>query len=172
MTLLKLVMDSDRRYLKIAAKDGSQFFYCGTKEDFMENYSDYNKDCKAEAIFQMKKAKDRLKNLLKKGASTVADYAGKHPGECSVEGYMEYLRSYFSAVVSTEEKRQRRKEYLENYKRLQNREVVESFPASEAIDEDCLVVYIEGNEVGKYWDLAEQDGKPHLSFSSGETEEG
>lgn len=144
-------LDGDR-IVKIGAKGGTSFFYCGDVETFLENIEEYSNDCYTIAKRMRDRAWIHLEPYLEK------------PSKATNQNYSMWLE---------ELSKRARAAYITNlrfseFKPLVNRDILESFVASKAADDERPLVFtIEGYERGKYWTIDDAKGKDKFAIGIG-----
>ena len=147
-----LSMLDGTRIVKIGAKGGTSFFYCGDVETFLENIEEYSNDCYKTAKRTRDRAWLRLEPYLQK------------PSEVTNQNYSMWLeeldkRSHVAHVTNFR---------FNEFKPLDERDILDSFIANETADKQRpLVIIVEGYERGKYWTLDAAEGKDKFAIGIG-----
>lgn len=150
--------------LKVGAKSG--FFYCGTVEDFLDHIDEYSFCAERRANGAVRKASAALKDGINSNM-TPGEYARSHLTveeprvKLSSEGYIKYLDSYFSGVEKLMQNVMRAEEAKLEFQHFRYRNVLRMEKTT--LEENCYVMVLSGNEVGKFWELSDANGSC-LSF--------
>ena len=166
--LLQLLKSTKHKSVKIGAENGTGFFYVGSVDNFITNIERVDAACHMAADHRVRNCKTRMERLLKNcptpGMFSARLLAKGRVNEITAEGYNSLLNEYFGKVRSLDEETKRAEELLEHYTTIELRTVVTCFEADPDVDEDCLVIIIEGWELGKYWMLEEAKEGEEVSF--------
>lgn len=163
-------MPKDGR-LKVGAKSG--FFYCGTVEDFMEHMDEYSFFAERRTNGAVKKARAALKNALE-AAPTPGDYARNNLSveeprvKLSSAGYSAHLDLYFDGIEKLMRNVMRAEEAKLAFQQFRFRDVIRA--EKTALEENCYVLVLSGEELGKFWELSDAKGTC-LSFDTEEEED-
>ena len=124
--------------VKIGANNGSGFIWCGTvKDDIWSILDDETKKSYKSLKTDLKQAEKRVKSQI--------DYVKRVKPK-----YKESEKDRLKQLV---EIRYMLKDFYENFKPLQDREVVEIYDSVYEYGVDIII--IKGNERGKWWTCAE-----------------
>ena len=164
MTLKELLetMEPDRR-IKIGARDGSSFFYCGNPADVLVTFDPdakcfgwYDKiihDTFERTIENNKKNvdavyTDMLDKLKKRGFSI---------NQKSFTDFMRYVMQsgMGDGAIKSERNLEKAINNLKNTKPLMDREVLDHFDCDAVADDGVYAIVVEGFEYGKYWTFDE-----------------
>lgn len=162
--------------LKVGAK--SSYFYIGTAGDFTERIGEYSLAARSRAEQLADKAHAKLVRILSNRV-TPSDYAGSVvngkkegvKGDLSVQGYLDWVESYFASIKAQIAACENADSALKRFVPLDQREVV-SMTKSDT-DENCWNMVITGYEQGGYWMSKEADARnSRLSFGESLDSEG
>lgn len=157
--------------LKVGAKSG--YFYCGTVEDFLEHMDEYSFFAERRANGAIKKARAALKAAYESNASP-GEYARNNLTieeprvKLTSEGYAKFLDSYFDGIEKLMRNVMRAEEARLEFKQFRFRNIIRLEKTS--LEENCYVMVMSGEEVGKFWELTDANGCA-LSFATAEEEE-
>ena len=144
--------------VKVGAKNGTSFIFCGTASEFIAKSSTleleyYNKAVNAvvnarkylnRGIEAYLSPKDYIKTMYEEsGGTDVGTY----------EHYIETLQRYFKKANNRKQRLTEVEDILENRTALLTRKVVDVYPS--ITEENTLILIIEGNEIGTFWDSEE-----------------
>lgn len=130
--------------IKVGARDGTGFFYCGDVKTIRENIEEYSRVCHVTARKMKERSYRRLMTSCKIGA------AGNFQ-----DSHLWLKRMKRDAVAAYKYDDQ-----YTNFKDLAKRAVLDIFEANEVADEDKpTVILVTGYEYGTYWTLAEAKEK-------------
>ena len=151
--------------IKVGSK--SNYFYCGTVQDFIDHIDEYSYFALKRADASLKKAKRLLKNALDMSISP-SDYARSllenetvFPIAPSANGYLEYLDNYFHQINKLSERCRRALEIKAAFKDFKYRDVLR-LELSTA-EPNCYVLILSGEENGGYW-MTSDAKDSNLSF--------
>lgn len=168
---LKTVLtDTPHEFVKIGAKDGSGYFYAGKPDVFLKHMNEYSDGCLNWADNRVQTSFHQIELIMPSVGMTWDEYRAecrKTMLRANKKDFSDRLSAAQKRLTALSESLRRRLMDRSQFKRLDERSVVEKFDADPAVDEDCLVVIVDGCENGGYWMLSEaQDGEP-LSFGFG-----
>lgn len=156
------------RTIKIGARNGTAFFYVGKAGDFIKKGSEYsagiyNDVCKTisdiETYFLTTYEKDYSDNRtiaeklivaydqIKEAVPEVVvgnEAKLKYAFPKNMEVFVNSVKSKINTLVFN-------RKYKAAWVELLDRTVDEVFYADEAVDKDCIVVMVDGNENGYFW---------------------
>lgn len=142
--------------IKIGAKKGTNYFYIGTSQDYIEHQEVYEAQLWDYNSYRMRKAKTVL-HELSQNFPTPETYIKRNP-KATAADFMKAIDQWFNDY-------RRRKQIYDNwadrmrtYTALQNRTVIDTYKAS-GFDEGYTVVIVDGAEQGSYW-TADEVTKP------------
>ena len=141
--------------LKIGAADGSGWFYCGTVEDYMDNYGRYDREAREYAYDKKQRALAARDILIKAGLTPQAyiKHALQYGLDFDLDGYLAALAEWFRDVQTKVRSFETAKDYSDHFKALHMRPVVSVEKAEEP---DCIRVLVIGTEYGAFWET--EDG--------------
>lgn len=160
MTLIEFLGQQDpEQRVKLGAKDGNSFFYCGTVKDLIQRQGDYDEiiyNHWARAVSKIWKA---LENAYSDASASVSKV--KYP--FYRPEFEEALKKLARAdggkellwLIKAEQKYDKYSDRKNTTKPLGDREVVDSFMADDVADEGILAIMVEGAENGQAWVYAE-----------------
>ena len=143
--------------VKIGAKHGTGWFYCGTAKRFLNNLAKY--DGEIRSYWQ-----NRLYTAWKKLGEAVEN----RPEMTQTDR----LRTWSKNIIAKCDRVERFTEINRNYIPIDEREVHSVRPADKSIDEETVNIVIAGYEEGKFWTFDEaKRAKKYLSMKEGEEDE-
>lgn len=152
MNFADFVESGDERNVKIGAKDGSAFFYCGSLTKLKYSLDIIDDNLQNWYLQRVEETKAKLQRALNREWSPAVYASCRYRRSGTVGTYEEYLKAvqaYFAELEKIRREHQTAKEKCENREPLYLREVYEFY---ESIDEPgTLIVIITGDETGKYW---------------------
>ena len=155
--------------IKVGSKESSCFWYVGTADDMLKNLQVYNAYCDLHIDTVRSNAENNLKHALAE-FPTPAVYAkcelGCKKPDLTAEGYMAALNSWFADIIRLNEKKEQKVKWDEEYKRIDEREVVEAVMSDPGADPDVMRITVRGHEHGKYWMFCEAPRVPSCAFAS------
>lgn len=147
----------DYCHIKIGSSNGNGYFYYGTIGDWRKNGNDYSDELKDHMYSRYLKS---LKNSNDTIQSFCRNIIAKSENGVVPEKYISTIENYFGRISKMVNAKNNTKKWYDNFVPVSDREVVEFFDADMAIeDEDCMILIVEGNESGKFWDGNEAHGK-------------
>jgi len=170
--LMKILKDTTCKNVKVGAKDGSGFFYAGTVNNFIENFDMIDKACKKEAKDTANRRKEELDKLCS-SAPTPEMWARKCVARDNLDDlncarYEQNLGRHFHKIAHAAEAAKLAKDRNKYYAKLGSRNVIDCYASN--MDEDCVIIIVEGYEVGKYWTLDEAPEGQAVCFDISEPE--
>lgn len=156
MTLAdQLCFIDDDQIIKIAAADGNAFFFAGRAAVFKRNLMIYNLAARADAETAARNARRIYE--ARRAAPPLRQYYD------SDEDHKRAIKAWRTEMKKRESYMTRKDKYLAEYQPLREREVLDVFTADSLVEPDATtVIYIDGEEIGRYWMVseAEQRGEP------------
>lgn len=152
MTLLEL-KDKKIKNVKIGAKGGSGFIYCGKPGLIDFDYlNDQMRERNQSALIS---ASHRYSSIKQKKVSTSTYIAEceKKNAPISFEGYMKYLQQYFAQIKTAIDGVERANKRIADYEPLETREVVEKYKS--ITEPSTTIVLFDGTEQGSAWTTEE-----------------
>lgn len=160
MTLKEALKHIDEN-VKIGAKGGSSYFYCGDAKVLKGNLHFVNGCVKKATEKRFEAAEARVRALIRnenigmagylkhcaKGLEKIEDFAP------TMEGFMEYLAAHMEKTIKTAKAVAPHREKVEQYKSLGDRQVLEAYMSVTEMNTVCVL--IEGRENGWFWDADE-----------------
>ena len=134
--------------IKVGAKGGTNFFYIGTSEDFLDHVEGYEELIWDYNNARMRGAKARL-FTTSQNFPTPETYIKRNPKAKSTD-FLKALDQWFNDYRRRKAIYEEWADRMRSYTALQNRKVVESYKAT-GLDEDYTIVIVEGAERGSYW---------------------
>lgn len=181
----KLIYYPRRSQIKIGAVDGSNYFYCGTVGDWLDNEKQYSAQTLADLTEFAQKQRDIHAELCGRvpdiparlramtlgeiideivQTETDADFRGSNR---SALGFFSVASRWIRQISDARTKAQKAAQRAESFVPFGEREVDSIFFASGAAEpEETLVFKIDGGEYGEYWTMDEAKGKSPLSVRS------
>ena len=171
--LKKVLSNTEHKNVKIGAENGSGFFYAGSIVNYLDNIERVDKACHLAAKQNVSRHKDRIDRMCRNCPTPEAFarrcLARDEQEKMTSENYSQFLDAYYKKLCSVSEETQKAEDILNNWKVLAQRKVVRCDDS--IADEDCLVVIIEGYELGRYWTLDEVPKGEEVCFSLDEDEQ-
>lgn len=157
MTLQALLKTKDPELkIKIGAADGTGWFYCGTVEDYLDNYGRYDLEVLEYTFDRKKKAQEARDSLIRAGFNPVK-YVKRELQfnrlSFTLDGYMASLAEWLHTVEIKSKTYAAACDAYDNYRSLHTRPVMSAENAEET---NCIRVIVPGTEHGGYWET--QDG--------------
>lgn len=159
-------LEPDKK-IKIGAKAGSGFFFCGTAGDFCENVEVYDVLVNKETMRRYNRAARTFARYMSGEPGSLSAYvrrANKYNEDFSLDGYMDFLRDYFRACQMRKALLEKRTFERDTYKALAARLLLESYEADKNADEGVLCILTQGYEEGKYW--MHKEAKEPIGFGT------
>lgn len=160
--LLRLPMECG---LKVGSKTG--YFYCGTVEDFSTHMDEYSYFCMKRADTLVAKANRRLESAIAADASpsayVKATLGDPKKSQLSARSYMDFLDAYFRSVDAQTEKAMKARDARAKFHPLRERDVVRL--EKSAIEDNCYILVLSGEEFGNYWELSDAKNS-NLAFGN------
>lgn len=171
MKIAKALKDYDPdKLLKVGAKNGSGFFYCGTVGDFLENMEDNSDLLRKHAISILQAAKRRLNQRISNPPTidrfTREQLRGDGNPNLTFQNYRFYVEHWFSGVYGLKQAADNHEQRYDAFKPLDKRDVVEVRESLAAADPGVTALIIEGYELGRYWTMDEAAGKSYIAFAN------
>ena len=166
--LVEILNATKHKYVKIGAGTGNGFFYVGSVDNFQKNLNRITKACKKAAQHEIDQKKARFEKLCAE-YPTIEDFAKEYglsdkKDELTAENYISLLDRHFARIRKASESWALSQDNFSKFKPMTRREVIrydDSF-----VDEDCLIVIVEGYELGKYWMTSEASTDMEVGFST------
>ena len=182
MTVEEYIRNTKAPYIKLGAKDGNSFIYCGTPKDFIEFAADFteNEPIRLEENFkklthELKRFPAAYKRLMKRNYLAFKKdkiYPPKEIDKKSDISKYKNAQEYVHYLVLTREmdhkklvvRFNRAEKALKVYKPIMEREIVETYPSilTNKYGYKDEIVVMTGLEIGKYWDLDEYENGGEL----------
>lgn len=178
MTVKEYIETTKKPYIKIGAKNGSSFIFCGDPKKFMEFEQEYNPKERQRLISIVIKLENELENFYPNYKKIIFRQYKEYKKYKINGGNNKNFKKYKTVAEYVEHlKRLREKDYerLESslkrntkyrdiFTDISTREVKEVYPSILTnkygfIDE---IVLFKGYETGKYWDLDEYENGGEL----------
>ena len=158
MKIKEILKDYPEDYnLKIGAKDGNGYFYCGTVGDWLQNGDSYSDTLKENIRTKLIKYKNTCESLILNFCKDILK--DSESGHITTGNYSETLEAQILNISRGINTKNNAKKRLNSYVRINDREVVETFEADLAVEyPECLTILVKGTESGKYWCTEEHDG--------------
>lgn len=159
-------LEPDKK-IKIGAKAGSGFFFCGTAGDFCENVEAYDVLVNRETMRKYNKAVRNFARYMTGEPGSLSAYvrqADKNGEEFSLSGYMDFLQCYFRACQMRKGLLTRRTFERDTYKALAARLLLEAYEQDKTVEEGVLCILTQGYEEGKYW--MHKEAKSPIGFGN------
>ena len=136
------------------------YFYIGTVGDFRQRQAEISGILYQKLQDWTEKKKNVYETRLKRPPSIekFVHQQELRSRDFSVDAYLEYLNLWLAGardLLSAVERSQQREA---RFKPLSKRQVRDVYEADEVVDPDCLVVIIDGDDLGAYWFTS--DDKP------------
>lgn len=171
--LVEILNATKHKYVKIGAESGNGFFYVGSVDNFQKNLNRITKACKKAAQHEIDQKKARFERLCAE-YPTIEDFAKEYglsdkKDKLTAENYISLLDRHFARIRKASELWALSQDNFSKFKPMTRREVIrydDSF-----VDEDCLIVIVEGYEFGKYWMTSEAASDMDVGFSTDEDED-
>ena len=159
---------SNEQKIKIAAKNGSSFFFVGEVNDLIQNMPAYNEACFKHARRKAKHKANVLAEMIQSPPTMERYFQENYLSDTgmTVDDYLEFCRLYFEKYKSAKEASVSEHERYKNYVSLADREVVDQFEADPSVEENTIVIYVDGYELGAYWSFDEVKDDPFRLNSS------
>lgn len=149
--------------VKIGAKDGSGFIYCGLLKDL--NAEDVNNELIGAAADGIKYQDERL-DIIRRNGANLSAYFDKMISDAKRENKKELPPFHIGDYITYLEKRVERmayhyaqaeelRDYIRKLKPFLKREVVEMYESIDPDDPDTMIVIVEGVERGESWTTGE-----------------
>lgn len=164
--------------IKIGAENGSSFFYVGVVEDLLNNLSQYDEKDHKHYDDRVNNVERRLQVALNKDTS----YSGfakrqyndwknkKRKPIFDVDSYNVFLKKHSESIQKLFESLVKEKTIRFERKKLGVREVINTFVADTNVEPVmCIVIIIEGDECGVFWDTNESPNS-QMSFGTSDSE--
>ena len=133
--------------LKIGA--AASYFYIGTVWDYLAREKEIDAEVRRYYKNKRKAREEERKTLLERDMGINTYAAGcKEP---NLEGYLTRITGWFGQVRIANRRLEKAKLDISRYVSIYNREVVRCEKADPVIEPDCIIIVVEGNEVGKFW---------------------
>ena len=134
--------------IKVGAKNGTNFFYIGTCEDFLDRIEGYEEKILDYNNARLRGAKARF-YTTSQNFPTPETYIKRNPKAKSTD-YLKALDQWFNDYRRRKQIYEEWAEWMRTYTALQNRKVFDSYAAT-GYDEGYTIVLVEGQERGSYW---------------------
>lgn len=164
----------ENQLVKVGSKDGSSWFYIGTKKVLIGNDLIYDAEIENWLKDRLDTAKKTLNDKMKCEPTYFNFTKGEidkflNGGICdlSIEKYHEYVQRYWKGIMTRARTVIKREGAIKTQIPLLSRPVVS---ADESIKGDGIRIVIEGTEEGRFWDKEEADelGKTFCLSRGGE----
>ena len=164
--LTKVLSNTKYKNVKIGAENGSGFFYAGSVDNYLKNTDRVDRACHLAAKQSVSRRKARIETLCK-NCPTAETYIRKSLSRndaenMTAENYLKFLDKYFNTVRNVTKEMQKAEELLAHWEPLAQRRIVRKEEST--VDEDCLIVIINGYEQGSYWMLEEAPKGEEVCF--------
>lgn len=173
--LIEVLSKTKHKYVKLGAENGNGFFYAGKVNTLLKDTYKVDKVCHLAAKKAVTKYTNQLDRLCRyypaPGEYAMTLIKNNAADEISAEHYLKFLDKHFNKIKSTSAALGTAKDMLEHYKCLESRKVIRCEEANDTVDEDCLVIIVEGYERGKYWMLNEAEPGKEIGFDISEDSE-
>lgn len=152
MTINTVLEDySGETKLKVGSLSG--FFYIGTVADFCERTEEVDRELRAILVKKRKERTAAREALLQREVSMNA-YA-RRTNTPTLEGYLVSITKWLEQVRQVSQTVAKAEKAIESYVRLERRNVLKTYHADTAIEGNCVIVILEGSEVGGFWTTGE-----------------
>ncbi len=166
----EVLMEMPKDYkIKIGSVGGNGFFYMGTNTDMLRQMKTYDRKAKDHirkthtgALNTYLVVRDNLPNFEK----FKAYQKRKNLSAVSNLDYTKYRNAWMKKLDRTYKRKLETEEHLKNYVELPKRQIIDQFEAINGIDEDTMVIILDGYEIGKYWSFDEAKSLPAIMFSN------
>lgn len=149
--------------VKIGAKDGSGFIYCGLLKDL--NAEDVNDELIGAAADGIKYQDERL-DIIRRNGANLSAFFDKMISDAKRENKKELPPFHIGDYITYLEKRVERmayhyaqaeelRDYIRKLKPFMKREVLDMYESIDPDDPDTMIVIVEGNETGPAWTTSE-----------------
>lgn len=145
--------------VKIGAKDGSGFMYCGTMADL--NPEDVNNELIGIAAESIQYQDERLSIVRRNGASLpaffdkmIADARNANKAtlpEFRIGDYLNYLEDRAKQLAFHYARGVELREYVKGLRPFMNRKVVDMYESIDKDEPDTMIVIVEGTENSAAW---------------------
>ena len=154
-TLPEVIKDiPDGKTVKIGAKDGSGFFFVGSKEYLAEHLDDISDRVWNETVRMKNQAEKEFQTYRTGNAASIKIYINrelrKDEPNFTAEGYIKFLSAFFHTLDVKRGTMVRRVNDWGKYIHLEAREVVDVYEADPVVD-DAVNIIVTGTELGAYW---------------------
>lgn len=152
MNFADFVENGEEMNVKIGAKDGSAFFYCGTLTRLKYSFDIIDDNLQNWYMQRVEDTKAKLQRALNRewSPSVYASCRYRRSGTVGTyEEYMKAVQAYFAELEKIRREHISAKEKCQNREPLYLRTIYEFYPS---IDEpNTTIIIITGDEPGKYW---------------------
>ena len=145
---------SPNQKVKIGAKQGTGWFYCGTAKRFLDNVTEYDAEIRNKWTAIVAKAWHNLERAMEQRRGLVA---------------IDDIRRWAKNIVQKCDRIDTVTRTAKSYTPIDEREVLSIREADKTIDEDTVNIMIAGHEYGAFWCFDEaKRAKKHLSMQTEE----
>lgn len=137
--------------LKIGSLSG--YFYIGTVSDFCERSEEVDRELRSILVKKRKERTAAREALLNREISLNA-YA-RRTNTPTLEGYLISVTKWLDQVRQVSQTVEKAEKAIESYVRIEKRNVLKTYKADTAIEGNCVIVILEGSEVGGFWTTGE-----------------
>ena len=141
--------------LKIGATES--YFYMGTVGEYLKKETEISEELRMCHWRILTACRKRKEDLFKRDTSPTS-YARKLREEYTVNAYLDWVGTFLKAVETERRKERKYEENLNSYKPLYERDVIIYRKQDPAVDENCVICIVEGEEKGAWWYLSEGKG--------------
>lgn len=155
-------LDADT-IMHIGAKSG--FFFIGDKVEYEDIIDQIDFEMKAGVRHTMIKNRSVLKKMIEQGEpNKPIEISYIKDGQPLTRGLSleETKKRYYNRINSIKVLINDAKEYLNNYTKLRERNIIEFY--GRVLNDDGIVLVVEGKEEGKYWYKSEYDSDACLDM--------
>ena len=143
--------------VKIGAKHGTGWFYCGTVKRFLENIGPYDAE---------------IRSYWQKRLSAAWEKLGQTAQNRPDVELVERLRTWSKTIIMLCDRVDRIRGINRDYVGIAEREVLTVRHADKSIDENTINIIIDGYEEGKFWTFDEaRRARKYLSMREAEEDE-
>lgn len=143
--------------VKIGAKHGTGFFYCGTAKRFLDNLAQYDTETRQNWTAINARAWKNLERAIEQRRGLYDT---------------DMIRAWANNIVKKCDRIDKITKITRSYVAIDERTVLSVRGADPMVDENTLNVLVEGHEYGAFWTFDEAiSAKKHLSMMEGEEDE-
>lgn len=159
----------DDQMIKVGSKNGCGWWYVGQVSDFIKKMTDISLELQ-KSLKSAEKAAERNLDSKLRNWPTPERYTRfqlrKNDFEKSLtyNAYNAWLTGWFISVAKQKKAVIKAKENTKSFIELSKREVIETSKADEAIEEDCILILVEGVEDGMFWSTDEAEKLPAIGI--------